>query len=200
LSSARLSKDGISFQLNCFSPNNTVTVQQSFWRYDGNLSALVQTWIDNDTGTPTEVINDGNIAPGNLTSDTFPAGSTLSIALLFDQDNKVNGGVFDATVGEIKFKSTMLFDQLTTFSERQPDAPIVAFTFDIVASANFNTAHLKQGSGTVTYKSETNSFEPVNQFPCQLTLQGTGENGNTEYGEVDNAAARSITQSWGVKN
>jgi hypothetical protein len=93
----------------------------------------------------------------------------------------------------IKYKSTMPFDQLTTFSERQPDAPILAFTFDIVASANFNTARLKQGSGTVTYKSKTNSFEPVNQFPGQLTLQGTGENGNTEYGEVDSAAARSIT-------
>jgi hypothetical protein len=191
--------DGLSFQLNCFSPNHTVTYQQLGWPFNGKeLGTFVNTWIDDNNLNATIVLDQVNFLASNLTG-TFPAGSIFSITLLFDSKSNLNGGVFGATVSGINYTSTMLFDELNTDSPPQPYAPIIAFTLDIVGSENARTAHLKQGSGTITYQSSTNSFAAVNNYTGQLNPKGTGETGNTEYGLVDSAAARSITQSWGVK-
>jgi hypothetical protein len=192
---------GVGFQLNGFSPNNTVTYQQLGWQFnEQQVGCFVNTWLDDGHGNVTSVVDQINYLDSNNLNGSFAAGTVFSVTVLFDSSNNVNGGLFGATVGGTNYTSTMLFNTVNTDIPPELLAPITAFTLDIVAADGGRTAQLKQGSGTITYQSSTNSFVAVNKYPNQLSPEGTGEVGNTEYGSVDSAPAQFITQSWGVKN
>jgi hypothetical protein len=200
-----MGSQGVSFQLNCFSPmNHTITFQQMLWMFDGKtVFGAVQTWTARRIGAGLDdallVINQAGVYAN--ASAVIPAGSVLSMQLLFDEHNNVNGGFLHANIGGIQYTSTVPFANATVVSPAhpQPFAPIVVFTFDIVGDGNYKIANLKQGSGTIAYQSSTNHFFAVDRYPGELNPRGTGENGNSVYGVVDSAAVQSLTQTWGVK-
>jgi hypothetical protein len=201
-----MDSQGVSFQLNSFSPkNHSIAFQQMCWLFDGKtVFGAVETWTANRLGDGLRdallVINQAGVYAN--ASAVIPAGSVLSMQLLFDEHNNVNGGFLHANIGGIQYNSTVPFANATVVSPAhpQPFAPIIAFTFDIVGDGNYKIANLKQGSGTITYESSTNHFFPVDRYPGELSPRGTGENGNSVYGVVDSDAVQSLTQTWGVKN
>jgi hypothetical protein len=165
-------QDGLSFQLNCFSPYHTVSYQQFAWVFDSrHIGSVVETWTLNRFGVPIEVIAQEDVFTNS--TGKIPAGSVLSMQLLFDDQNNVNGPAFNGTIGGIKGISTITFDNAFLSSPAQPFAPIVVFTFDVVGDGK--TTKLKQGSGTITYQSNTNHFARLITTQDRYLQKGVGK-------------------------
>jgi hypothetical protein len=204
-----LGENGISFQLNCYVPQNgtssVLAVQRFGLSFDppNNLTTFYDSWAPG----PRQVAQ-LNLVEDAVANATILAGSFIQILL---QNTPVVANVPQNYITSVSITTGPFYDSLygaTIFLQTVPTVngsstanlttelgPITAFTFSIGGFGNGTTGVFKGGNGTVTYNS-TSVLTPVNSLPAGLAALITGENSTAQYSQMEDTSGMELEQTW----
>lgn len=213
-----ISNIGFGLQLNAFSPAGDYSAwQQFFFSYrtsngsppgsPGTLYGGIEPWpvttsgVSNDTTTGDLI----NYQPQLLTlqDSNFRAGYKLSMLLGNESNGNVRYVTFTVIDNNGHQVANQTYDMLTlnidgsgTKATEKDLAPITAFTFDIVGPINGEQTFFWSGAGNIKYSS-TNQLTAQGTLPTNLDSDWhTLENGNSQYGELQQGSNTSFTQTF----
>lgn len=196
--------DGFSFQANCFSPSGVDGIQQYVITMDpqGTLFAAVDNWTWSSSSGLNQLIN--NFTPiGSLSNATLPAGYTVTISLLNDNNGNITGASYNVNDdnGHSVASKTIELLQQDLYGSSNPVtsadlSPIVAVTMDFVDWANGNATTLSSGAGTFVFTASTPMTVSNAEPPCVELDGGTLESSNSIYGQMPAGPGTSMTQSF----
>ena len=174
---------------------------------DNGLYGVIDNWDgtvpDNTAG---QVINNEAQITTLDSAGQIPAGATINIAPVFDSNNVITAITYIYTPpGGQAMSTTTTFTDLDVYNSDQSitsayEAPISAFTLNIVGDYNGNAGVFTSGSGTIVYTA-AQPLTVLTTEPDYTSFQdGTGETANTVYGELPESDSTTITQTWGISN
>jgi hypothetical protein len=195
------SKGGLSFQLNCYSPEaaNVDTTWQQYviaeTQGDNVLRGVIENWSgpypDSEFYRPVVFTEKGAAFAALRDSNTIPAGYSLTIALNYDNAGNVAGATYSASdnngngIGSTIVKIVdQYFYGTTTEATTANLAPIVAIVLNIGGDGGGQAATITEGSGTIIYRS-TNPMIPMQGEPAFAAFSGiTEESSNIAFGTL----------------
>ncbi|TQV98789.1 hypothetical protein V2A60_007510 [Cordyceps javanica] len=205
--------NGIGFQLNTYAqelpdaPSTTPNWQQYvvFSAPDEQgLHGVIDNWQGVPPGSAEQVINHEVDLATLSEANEIPANATINITPIFDSADVITGITFKyASPGKKPVSRSVTLADLDIYGTDQKinsayESPISALTFNIVGDYNGNDGVFTSGSGTIVY-SATQPLTVLTNEPDYTAFQdGTGETGNTVYGQLPVSRSKKITQTWGI--
>jgi hypothetical protein len=202
-----LSENGISFQVNCYVPQNgtlsILAVQQFGLSFNppNNLTAFYDSWANG----PRKVAQTNLVEPA-VTNSTIPAGSLIQILLestpvanvpqnYITSVSITSGPFYDSLFGATIFLQVVPTVNGSALNLTTELGPITAFTFNIGGFGNGTTGVFKGGNGTITYNS-TSVLTPMNSLPPGLAALMTAENSTAQYSQMEDTSGTGLVQTW----
>jgi hypothetical protein len=190
--------NGFNFQLNCYSSQANSAWQQYIV---GLLGADLHAKIDNFRSTgphvPMKPIAQQQFSLLSLPDLTLPKGYRITISLLNDASNNVDGVDFTiAKQGATVAQKRVMLSEVGLKPAQL--APIVALELVLVGPAGGHTAVLKSGAGTFAYSAAAPMTAGAALPDCVAHRNGTAEQANTVYGPLPAQPGASFTQTFSV--
>ena len=221
-----LALNGMSMQLNCYSPANADCVWQQYVTGFGPTTSSTLSIGASIENFPSKAYRahlhetiglhpKGDIISEHLghfgtfpgPSDRIPAGYKIKYELLTDQSSgAVIGAQFSVTDEQGRTKSTgphylrtLNFDGTSTRVTPSAMAPVLALQMNLVGISGGRYMLLNSGAGTITYEAAV-PLTPQGRQPSTTASQGvfTAERSNVTYGELRNGMlpVRKIVQTF----
>jgi hypothetical protein len=194
------SDHSFGWQINCISPAGSANVWQQYGVQvsytGGQIAGFVENWLDPDNDV--DFINK-TYGLGGLPNGGIPAGYTIQVDLLNDQDNANIIGILWSVAdenGDLKGSAKcVLLDHGVKPYEL---APIVCVECVLVGFAEGNFSMFSSGAGDIRYASSS-PIGAISAPPaCGVAPFGTGESSSSTYGTVSSPLSDFLFQNFGV--
>ncbi len=195
---------GFTFQLNAYSDETQSAWQQYVVKADGNqLELHINNWAATGPQSSLQSFINSVFPLCSIPQGALPAGYTITISLLSDQANNIDGVtcvvVNQGTTVAAQTENLVGLPDLNGGTVTGSDlAPINAFEMVLVGPGGGSNAVLSSGAGTLSYTA-TNDLTISPSLPSGLAYSGgTAETANSVYEPLSAGPASAITQTFSV--